>query len=237
MLLEDLLNLFPIWYSPDDNGGNGDGEDADDDNSSEEEEEDFDPLSVDPEDDDFDKDLAIRTIRKQREDWKETKKQNRELAKEIAKLKKAKEDEEKSAIELAKETAQTSTARAEKAEAALKDERIRSAIIRVAAIEGMRDPDDAYLNLKDGGEIEFEDEDAMIVDMDSVKNAIAILKEDKPYLFELEQEELENDDDPGGSPLRKRVRSRIKKAEREAAEKKKSARDVEIPEVIVSKSL
>lgn len=239
MLLEELMNYFPIWFSPDENGGGGNGEDAEtdenDESSSDEEDESFDPFEVDPKDDDFDKDLAIRTIRKQREDWKEARKKNRQLERELANLKKAKEDEEKSEIELAREKAETFTARAEKAERALKDERLRSAIIRASAIEGIRDPEDAYLNLRGSDSIQWDDEENLVIDMDTVKVAVADLKKDKPYLFDIETDEDDDEDDPGGSPLRKRVRSRIEKAKREDAEKRKSrSEEVDIPERIVS---
>jgi len=228
MLIEEL---FPIWFSPDeDSGGNGD--DAEDQEESEEEEEEG--KEEGEEEEDFDKPLALRTIRKQREEYRDMKKKYRTIDNELKTLKKQQEDKDKNEIELASQQSKESVARAAKAEQALKNERIRSAVIRVAAIEGMRDPEDAYLNLRDSDAIEFEDEDEFKVDTESVKDAIADLKKEKPYLFETEEEEEEDEDEPGGSPIRRKVRSRIKKAEKDQARIKREAAEKLKPDVVIS---
>lgn len=235
-----LLELFPfisIFYSPEDKGGGADDDTEDPKNKQEEPTDDDDDAKGkkkdDESDDDFDKPLALETIRKQREEFRDLKKNYRELEKSHNELKKSIEDKEKSDLELAQQGKTESDARASKAEAALKDERLRSAIIRASAVAGMRDPEDAYLQLRDSKDIEWEDEEyPFTVDSESVKNAVEALKEDKPYLFD-EKEQEQDDDDPGGSPLHKRVRSRIKAAERDKKKAERS-KEKEKPEVVVA---
>jgi hypothetical protein len=236
-----LTDLFPIFFSPEDKGGGG-GDDADEETEDlEEEQEEEEAADEEEEEEEFDKPLALETIRRQRTEFRDLKKAHRKTSKELADLKKSITDKEKSDLELAQQGMKESDARASKAEAALKDERLKSAIIRAAAVQGMRDPEDAYLNLKNSKSIEWEEEEyPFSVDAESVKDAVAKLKEEKPYLFEEESSrDDEDDDDLGGSPLHKKVRSRIRQSQRDEARSKRKASEAlkPEPEVVISESL
>jgi hypothetical protein len=150
---------------------------------------DGDPKAADPKTDDepFDKDRALATIRKLRENEKATKTQLKELEDLRAKVKAA-EDKDKSDVEKLAGTARETADKLTAAERRAADLSLQLTVERAAGKLGFHDPDDAY-RLIDRKAVELDDDG-------DPKNVEALLKDlakAKPHL-------VKGDDGDGKKP-------------------------------------
>jgi chromosome segregation ATPase len=135
-----------------------------------------DPKTGEGEGDDFDKDRALATIRKLREEQKTAKTQLKELEALKADQKK-REDAEKSEAERLKEQIAEAERKATEAQRKLTQTQNRIAIERAAAKAGAADPDDVF-RLLSADDFETDDDG----NVTNAEKLVEALLKNKPYL-------------------------------------------------------
>jgi hypothetical protein len=174
------------------------------------------PKGDDPKgDDDFDKDRALATIRKLRENEKATKAQLKELDDLRAKVKAAEDKDKTEAERLAganKETADKLTAAEQRAQ----DLAIRLSVERAARKLGFIDEDDAY-RLIDRKAVELDD-DGEPTNVDALLTALA---KSKPHLVKADGDEKKPPAAQKGTPTTPKPNGKAPTRDELIAEKKK----------------
>jgi hypothetical protein len=178
-------------------------EEAEEEEEEEEEEEDEEP---------FDKDRAMKLIKKLRQAERNLTKATKEQDKELKKYREAEkksEDAKKTALQKAQDEAAEAKTRVTELEGELSDMRIRSAIERVAARMGFNDPADAY----DMGDHSLLSEDKDTGKVAGVKEMLKKLAEEKPYLIDPKRATSSPERSAGG-PRRKPEKRPLKRVEK-----------------------
>lgn len=136
-------------------------------------------------DEEFDKDRALRTIENQRKSEKDLKRQLKEVQAELKSIK----DKDRPATEQQAEAQRDAEARAEKAEASLRKATVRTTALEEATGLGFKNPALAY-KLIDPEDIDWDDDEPS-----NIKSLLKKVLDAEPYLKGRRSKRSDGDDD------------------------------------------